>query len=333
MILVVLSDPRPLEAVRTLLRRLCYLLIPLSILLIKYYPYLGKQWSVWEGTAMFVGATTSKNMLGAVCLISGIFFFWDTVTRWPDRKARRIKRVILLNVAFIAMTLWLLNLASSATSRVCLVIGCLVIVAVHSRWAKRHPGILKVLLPATFCLYLILAFGLDLNGELASQVGRYDSHRQNRHLENRSKHAYQSARWHRVRKLLARTSAPKGLAIVGATINESHNGYLEVYLNLGVIGVLLLVGLLLSSYRNICKQLTSFPSLASLRLALWTITLFYNMTEAAFRGGLMWVAFVLIAIAVPDRAPDRVRSVVALNDADAKKRFLRAPLEAASQGR
>ena len=36
-ILVVLSDPRPLEAVRALLRRLCYLLIPLSILLVKYY--------------------------------------------------------------------------------------------------------------------------------------------------------------------------------------------------------------------------------------------------------------------------------------------------------
>ena len=33
-ILVVLSDPRPLEAVRTLLRRFCYLLIPLSVLLI-----------------------------------------------------------------------------------------------------------------------------------------------------------------------------------------------------------------------------------------------------------------------------------------------------------
>ena len=37
-ILVALSDPRPLEAVRTVLRRLCYLLIPLCILLVKYYP-------------------------------------------------------------------------------------------------------------------------------------------------------------------------------------------------------------------------------------------------------------------------------------------------------
>ena len=56
-------------------------------------------------------------MLGVLCLISGIFFFWDTVTRWPERKERRTKRIILVNVAFIAMTLWLLNLSSSATSQ------------------------------------------------------------------------------------------------------------------------------------------------------------------------------------------------------------------------
>ena len=33
-ILIVLSDPNPLEALRTVLRRVCYLLIPLSIILI-----------------------------------------------------------------------------------------------------------------------------------------------------------------------------------------------------------------------------------------------------------------------------------------------------------
>ena len=65
---------------RTLLRRLCYLLIPLSVLLVKYYPQIGRQYDYWQGTAMYVGPTTSKNMLGVLCLIGGLFFFWDTVT-------------------------------------------------------------------------------------------------------------------------------------------------------------------------------------------------------------------------------------------------------------
>jgi len=86
-------------------------------------------------------------------------------------------------------------------------------------------------------------------------------------------------------------------------INEAHNGYLEVYLNLGLIGVFLLIALLLSSYRTICK-ITPTSSLASLGLALWTIVLFYNMTEsAAFRGNLMWITFLLVTIVVSPRAP------------------------------
>src|SRR5262245_58032928 len=37
-VLVVLSDPHPFQAVRSVLRRVCYLLVSLSIVLIKYYP-------------------------------------------------------------------------------------------------------------------------------------------------------------------------------------------------------------------------------------------------------------------------------------------------------
>ena len=40
-VLVILSDPKPIEAVHTVLRRLCYLLIPLSILMMKYFPSRG----------------------------------------------------------------------------------------------------------------------------------------------------------------------------------------------------------------------------------------------------------------------------------------------------
>ena len=42
MLVVVLSEARPLEAVETLMRRLCYILIPYSVLLIRYYPYFGR---------------------------------------------------------------------------------------------------------------------------------------------------------------------------------------------------------------------------------------------------------------------------------------------------
>lgn len=324
-ILVVLSDPHPLEAVRTLLRRLCYLLIPLSILLIKYYPQIGMQYSYWTGAPMYVGPTTGKNMLGVMCLVSGIFFFWDTVARWSDRKERRTKRIIMVNFAFIAMTLWLLNLADSATSRVCLVIGCLVIVTVHSRWGKRHPAFLKVLIPASFCLYLVLAYGFDINGALARQVGRDPtltgrdniwkavlSTNTNRLIGTGYESFWLGPRLNHVWQLAGH-------------VNEAHNGYLEVYLNLGLVGVFLLFVFLIASYLTLCKRLSLSFGLASLSLALWTIVLFYNMTEsAAFNGSLLWGIFLLVAIIVsPSRLIARDASPVKKSVSDKSPAELR----------
>jgi exopolysaccharide production protein ExoQ len=307
-ILVVVSDPCPLEALRTVLRRLGYVLISLSVLLVKYYPAIGKSYDPWTGLDMYVGATTSKNMLGAACLVTGLFFFWDTVTRWSNRKERRTKRIIVVNFALISMTLWLLNLSNSATSRVCLVIGCLVILAAHSRMLRRNPALLKVLIPAGFCLYLVLAFLFGLNGNLAETVGR------NPTLTDRT------LIWKIVLGMHTNPLVGTGdqsfwlgprLQSVWQTfpgIYEAHNGYLDTYLNLGLIGLFFLGAFLIASFRTICKRITSSLALASFSLAVWAVILFYNMTEAAFEGGLLWMILLPGAISIAERADHPVPS-------------------------
>ena len=333
-VLVALSDRQPLEAVRTLLRRLSYLLIPLSILLIRYYPQIGKQYD-WVGNAMYVGPTTGKNLLGVVALLSGLFFFWDTVTRWSDRKERRTRRIIRVNFAFLAMTLWVLNLANSATSRVCLVLGCLVIAAAHSKVFRRRPALLKVLIPTGFCLYVILALGFGMNGDMAGAVGKDPTLTDrtqiwgfllNMHTNPLLGTGYETF-WLGPRLQWFWQMSGEG------HINEAHNGYLEVYLNLGIIGLLLLVGFLMASYRTICRRLTPFSSFASLSLALWIVFLFYNVTEAGFRSGLMWLVLLTVAIAGPELAYDRVHNTAASDNAGAKERFPSLPLEATGQWR
>jgi exopolysaccharide production protein ExoQ len=333
-ILVVLSDPRPLEAVRTVLRRLSYLLIPLSVVLVKYFPEIGKQYDVWTGVATYAGATTSKNMLGVACLVSGLFFFWDTVTRWPERKQRRTRRILLLNAVFLAMTLWLLNIANSATSKVCLALGCLVIAATHIRAFRRNPGFLKVMIPTCFVVYLILAFGFNLMGDMASAVGRDPT------LTDRTKI------W---ALLLSMHTNPligtgyesfwlgprlgwfwrQGLGY----INEAHNGYLQVYLNLGFIGVALVVGFLLASYRTICRRLQSSSDLGSLALAVWAILVFYNMTEAALLGGLLWMILLMGAVRVAEHATSRVHKVASVGGASAPEQLPSLVLEMTGQRR
>ena len=336
-ILVVLSDAHPLEAVRTVLRRLFFLLIPLSVVLIKYYPELGKSWDSWTGIAQYSGVTTGKNMLGVLCLVSGLFFFWDTVTRWCDRKERQTRRIILVNLAFIAMTLWLLEMSNSATSRICLVIGCLVIAAAHSKSVQRRPALLTALIPIGICGYLVLAFGfgVDINALVAAAVGRDPT------LTDRTKiwsfllsmktsplvgTGYESF-WLGPRLQWFWQNADLG------HINEAHNGYLEVYLNLGIIGLSLLGCFLIASYRTICRELESFSSLASLSLAMWTVLLFYSVTEAGFRSGLMWLTFLAGAVVVPQRADNRVHSSAAFEYANALERLPSSPVETTAQWR
>lgn len=335
MILVVLSDRRPVEATRTLFRRLFFLLIPLSILLVKYYPEIGRVYDPWTGMAQYSGATTGKNLLGLEALLSGLFFFWDTVTIWSHRKKRRTKRIIQVNFAFLGMSLWLLNIANSATCRVCMVLGCLVVAAVHTRFFRRRPVFLKVLIPTAFCLYLILAFGLDMNGQLAGAVGKDPT------LTDRTKiwafvlsmhtnpligTGYESF-WMGPRLQWFWQTAGLG------QINEAHNGYLEVYLNLGLIGLFLLSWFLIASYRTICARLRPFSNLASLTLALWLTMLFYSVTEAGFRSGLIWLTFLLAGVAVPKRAPDRVHNLAAIEDAEATEKFPFVGLDVTNQWR
>lgn len=334
-ILVVLSDPRPLDAVRTLLRRLGYLLVPLCILLDKYFPYMSRQFDQWTGVGMFVGATTGKNLLGLLALLSGLFFFWDTVTRWADRREQRTKRILLVNSFFMVMSLLLLKAASSTTSYSCMVLGCLVIAAAQSKFYRRRPRLLKALIPATFCLYVIVAAGFGMSGNLAAAVGKDPT------LTDRTKiwafvlgmhtdpllgTGYESF-WMGPRlEWIWRNAGLGGLT-------EAHNGYLEVYLNLGLIGLALLMGFLVAGYRTICRRLEPFSSFASFSFALWIVTLFYNVTEAGFRSsGYMWVTFLLAGLAVPARAGVWISNDGRLDRAHIQRRFPTRTQTAVSAG-
>ena len=330
MVLVAVSDPHPVEALRVLLRRLGYLLIPLSVVLIKYFPALARQYDPWTGVPTYCGATTSKNMLGELCLVCGIFFIWDTVVRWPNRRGRRQKLVILVNAMMMCMVIWLLHICDSATSRVCLVIASLVILAAQSKTIRRSPHKLTAAIPVLFLVYAFLFFGLGMSQNFANAVGRTSlSGRDDiwrivlTHQANPLVGAGYESFWMgpRLKQIWAEAQE---------TIGEAHNGYLEAYLNLGFVGVTLLLSFVVVAYRTICKCFRPFSSSASFAMALWTAFLFHNCTEADFRNGLMWIAFVLTALVVAESKRQETREVAALYHAQRKNRSS-LPLEAAIQ--
>ena len=98
---------------------------------------------------------------------------------------------------------------------------------------------------------------------------------------------------------------PKRVDIVSSDfwfkLNEAHNGYIETYLNEGLIGVFLLAALIISAYRKIKRDLLSEDaSFNVVRLAFLVIAVVYNFTEAAFnRMDMVWFAFLLAIVSYP----------------------------------
>lgn len=306
-VLVILTDRNRLAAVRTVLRRLYYLTVPLSIVLVKYYANLGQTFSIW-GVREYAGVATSKNMLGLLCLASGIFFFWDIATRWNQRSDKRVRRIILVNIAFISMAIYLLHLCGSKTSTVCLILGSLMIAAVHSNFGQRHMSWINAMAPGVFLIYLILTVGFGLGAQMSAAVGG------NATMSDRTRIwqvllsvpinpvvgcGYQSfwLGW-RIDWVWSR--------LTGDNVFEAHNGYLQTYLDLGVIGLILVCTFLITTYQKVRRQLASLSPLASLSLGLWSLLLLYNVTEAALGGGLLWFMLLMGSMTVPEGA--RIRA-------------------------
>lgn len=308
-VFVVISDPQPLEATRAVVRRLSYLLVPLSIVLIKYFPELSNTFSPWTGARYVSGVATSKNLLGLVFLICGVFFFWDSLVRWPERRQRRTKRILLVNAAFLGMTVWLVNVANSTTSEVCLIMACSVLAVGCTKIFRKHSALLKILVPSAFIIYLVLDFGMGMNGSMAQAVGKDPT------LTDRTKiwafllsmhtnpligTGYQSF-WLGPR--LDYFWLYSGLG----HLNEAHNGYLELYLELGLIGDALMAVFLVAGYRAICRSLDSGSQLALLAIAMWLVLVFYNMSEAAFEGNLLYVIFLIVTVHFPAFRREKLR--------------------------
>ena len=83
----------------------------------------------------------------------------------------------------------------------------------------------------------------------------------------------------------------------GLPLNEAHDGYIEVYLNLGWIGVGLFARILVDAYRRAVKTFRRAPALGGLLVAFVLTEIAYCLTEAGFRMlTSTWFFFLLAAI-------------------------------------
>ena len=324
MVLVVLTDVNPDAAMKTLFRRLSFLLIPLSVLFVKYLPELGRFYSRWTWEWFYVGVTDGKNSLGALGMLAGIFFMWTLIRKEsdPDLKQREqpagappsktapvptasgaiakkpTREPLWPRLLILVMTAWLLQKAQSATA-----VGC-VLLASATFFSARMFGfssrLLKGVLAASaiFAAVAAASGGLPLLYEFlgrdATLTGRTDvwglvlSVPINEMIGT----GYESF-WlgDRTEVLTRQFSFP---------INQAHNGFIEIYLSLGLIGVALFAGIIIGGFRNILRALDRRAPLAVFRLVCLIAVVLSNITEAGVRStSLMWFMLLLIASEAP----------------------------------
>jgi exopolysaccharide production protein ExoQ len=301
--LVVITDGQPVVALRRAISRMGFVLLPTSLLLIKYYPELGRGYTP-DGVPCNLGVTTNKNILGVVLLVVSLGTLWNVITILRAKGQADRRRHLLAQGVLLAFGITLLHMAQSATSIACFALGGGLILATNVRGIRGRPARIQAL-----CSVLVIAglfmFFLTGQTDVANALGRQSN------LSGRTEiwaalipsvpnslvgAGFESYWISPSVETVWRTLSSQGWYSPETLVTEAHNGYIEIFLNLGWVGVGLISFILLSGYRRAVAAVRLNPSIGGLTLAYIISAAVYNITEAGFRFLNPMLIFLLLAI-------------------------------------
>jgi exopolysaccharide production protein ExoQ len=296
MVLVVMTDPKPAAALRRLLSRTGFILLPASVLLIKYFGDLGLGFDPY-GELSVTGVTTNKNLLGVITFVLSLAAVWRVLKLLRTRGQPNRSRQLLAQGVLLAFGLGLLVMAHSATSGACFALGAGLMLATGLPVIGRRPAAVHALV-----LVFILAGGLTMlfggDADVVHAMGR------------QTDFTGRKAIWEAVIPMAPNPLFGAGFESfwLGPRLdklwrafpvfqpNEAHNGYIEVYLNLGCMGLGLIALILVNGYWRAVAAFRRDPAIGGLMLAYIAAASIYSVTEAGFRLlDPIWI-FLLLAV-------------------------------------
>jgi O-antigen ligase len=304
MVLIILTEIKPYKALENVLRKMAFFLIPLSVLFIKYIPQLGRAYHM--GRPMFIGVTGHKNALGMLCMLLGIYFCWLFLYRPVEHSTPKDKIRIGLYSVMVIMIVWLTYKANSATSLFCTFIAISVLLVSRMPSFRKNPQRVLPIFISLFLLFFSLEYFFNIKDQIITLLGREPT------LTSRVPmwsdlismvrnpilgYGYDSF-WLGERQQIIYSN----WGISG----NAHNGYLEMYLNLGLIGLFFIGAWFISGFRKIKRYLQIDYSVGILRFILVLVVAIHGYTEAAFYGvSSMWMLLFLAIIDPPlTKQPD-----------------------------
>ena len=303
MAFLLLTETDPRAALQAVFRRTIYILIPLSYILINYFPTLGRMYGRWSGVQMWVGAALQKNGLGRFCAFTALFLVWTLIRRWKGKDIAVASYQVHIEIAILLLALWLLagpqhTFSYSAASTGALAISLLCLFGFL--WLKKQGKILDASVCITACAILIIygtitpfAGGLTLI-DISSVFGREET------LTGRSEI------WETLTPF-AINQPILGYGIGGfwtsemveiALVNTSHNGYLEIVLSLGFIGLMMISMFVISSMKKAQREVIQDFYWGTLWICFLLIALTHNIAESSLNSFSNHLTAVLLFLSV-----------------------------------
>ncbi len=280
--LVVMSERDPLKALESVVRRIGYLLLPMSYVLIHYYPALGRTYGRWDGFEMWLGVATHKNGLGQLCAMTMIFITWSLVSEARAGNLRRLGAGAVADVAIVALCGYLLLGPGSATysaTSLSVVMLSLVLIALLQKQALQKfvlSSVTVVLLVAFYILFYddviaLASYLLDRSTTLTGRATDIWPVVLDAAYHNPVLGAGYGGVW-----------GLGGEVSQAVEVEQAHNGYLDLFLQLGATGIVLLAAWLLEFARNTRRLVGRAGSWPILGACMLYSLLVYNNSESTF---------------------------------------------------
>ena len=234
-------------------------------------------------------------------MIFGVTLLWRGLTEYSKRTEKyRMRRLVIIGVLF-TMDLYLLLVVNSQTAFACFLMASSLVVVTALGRAFRKPALVTFLMVSMLIVSFSVLF-LGIGGGALSTLGR-DSSLTGRTDVWKTVLPYAVNPW--VGAGYENFWIGERLELFNRLLgglNQAHNGYIEIYLNIGWVGLLLLGAIILSGYRNVMGELRASPEMGRLRLAFFLTCLVYNFTEAAYKmQSPVWITFLWAVMAAPKR--------------------------------
>ena len=298
MAFVFVTEREPLTALGRVLRRVLYILIPFSLVLIKYFPQLGCLYSRWSGVLMWQGVTLTKNSLGQLCLMTILAIAWLALRRRGQSGVSTPGRLVASDGFVLCLAVYLMvgapSGAYSATSFAVSAIVVTAIIAVY-RFRPAAKRLAMALCVGAVLGWLGMLSAQSFLAEAATLLGRDET------LTGRTDIwalALSDARAHPI--LGSGFGGYFGTSNTFTTTygNTGHNGVLDVYVETGIVGVAMLLAFLCAAFSSIRLALVEQFDLGAIALATLLANILSNFTESLFlkSSSYAWGMLVLLSV-------------------------------------